>query len=354
MITRINRIREKMKEGRVEGLLITSPYNRHYLSGFTGSTGWLLVTQTRAFFITDFRYIEQAQAECKDYEIINNQRDNITALAQLVAEEQLTHIGFEAQDVSYELYDLLVSDIQATWIPVSGWVEDLRSIKEDHEIEIIKQACHIADQAFIHILDYIQPGKTEREVANELDFYMRSLGASGVSFDTIVASGVRSALPHGVASDKIIESGDMITLDFGCYYKGYVSDMTRTIALGSVDAQLQEIYEIVLTAQKRVIEYIKPGMLCSKVDAIARDYITEQGYGDAFGHSTGHGIGLEVHEQPMLSARSKEILRVHQIVTDEPGIYLEGLGGVRIEDDLLITEQGCELLTHAPKELLVI
>ena len=233
-------------------------------------------------------------------------------------------------------------------------IEKIREVKDASEIKIIRQAIEIADQAFEHILTFIKPGITEIQVANELDFYMRSLGASGVSFDTIVASGVRSSMPHGVASQKVIESGDLITLDFGCYYEGYVSDMTRTIALGTIDPKLKEIYEIVLRANEIVNENTKAGITGKQMDALARDYITQKGYGDDFGHSTGHGIGLDIHEGPSISFRNEEPLVVNNIVTNEPGIYLAGLGGVRIEDDLLIQEGGVEILNHSPKELIIL
>lgn len=213
--------------------------------------------------------------------------------------------------------------------------------------------CH-RDQGFAFVLEMIKPGMTEIEVANQLDFFMRSKGASGVSFETIVASGLRSAMPHGVASHKVIEKGELITLDFGCYYEGYVSDMTRTFAIGSIQPKLKEIYDIVLEAQLKVLAEAKPGLTGIQLDAIARDHIASYGYGDAFGHSTGHGIGLEIHEGPNVSFRADKQFVPGNVITDEPGIYLPGIGGVRIEDDLLITAEGNRVLTHAPKELIIL
>ncbi|EAG2965084.1 peptidase M24 family protein, partial [Listeria monocytogenes] len=235
-----------------------------------------------------------------------------------------------------------------------GMIEALREVKDEEEIALIQQACHIADQGFEHILKMIRPGMTEIEVANQLDFFMRSLGATSVSFETIVASGLRSAMPHGVASEKVIEQGDLITLDFGCYYQSYVSDMTRTFAVGDPGDKLKEIYQIVLEAQEKVLAAAKPGMTGIELDAIARDHIASFGYGDAFGHSTGHGIGLEIHEGPNVSFRADKAFVVGNVITDEPGIYLPGIGGVRIEDDLLITETGNKVLTHSPKELIIL
>ncbi len=209
-------------------------------------------------------------------------------------------LAFEEDYISFSEYSLLEELItESSLVPISGLLESLREVKDDQEIARIKQACSIADQAFDHILKMVQPGMTEIEIANQLDFFMRSLGASGVSFETIVASGVRSAMPHGVASNKTIEQSDIITLDFGCYYEGYVSDMTRTFAIGDPGEQLKEIYQIVLDAQLKVIEAAKPGISGIELDAVARDYIASFGYGEAFGHSTKYGIGLDIHESTM-------------------------------------------------------
>jgi Xaa-Pro aminopeptidase len=228
----------------------------------------------------------------------------------------------------------------------------IREVKEEDEIDLIKKACEITDKAFEYILGEIKVGVSEIELANKLDFYMRSLGASGVSFETIVASGVRSAMPHGVASEKSIQKGELITFDFGCVYKGYVSDMTRTVAFGEVAPELKEIYQIVLEAQLKVIELAGPGVKISTLDNTARGWIEQHGYGKNFGHALGHGIGLELHETPFLSGRVDDVLVKGNIVTDEPGIYIEGLGGVRIEDDLLITDDGVEVLNKSPKHFI--
>ncbi len=218
----------------------------------------------------------------------------------------------------------------------------------------MKKACEITDQAFSHILTFIKPGVTEIEVANELERYLKTLGASAMSFDTIVASGLRSAMPHGVASDKVIEEGDVVTLDFGCYYQGYSSDMTRTIAVGSIDPKLEEIYHVVLDAHNLVNQKAKAGMTGAELDAIARDYISEKGYGQYFGHSLGHGVGLDIHEAPGVNAKNDQPVEVGMVITNEPGIYIEGLGGVRIEDDLVVHPDHVELLNRSPKELIIL
>lgn len=354
MMLRVEKLRKKMQEENLDSFLITSPYNLRYLTNFTGTTGLAVITLEKVFFITDFRYTEQAAAQAQGFEIIKNVGPIFEEVADLVQKEGLRELGFEETTVSFLEYSVLEEIIDAQLIPISGMIEELREIKDEEEIAIIEKACSIADLAYDHILKMIQPGMTEIEVANQLDFYMRSLRASGVSFETIVASGLRSAMLHGVASKKIIEQGDLITIDFGCYYEGYVSDMTRTFAIGDPGEQLKEIYQIVLEAQLAVLEVAKPGVTGKQLDAVARDYITKHGYGEAFGHSTGHGIGLEIHEGPNVSVRAEKQFVPGNIITDEPGIYLPGIGGVRIEDDLLITSDGNRVLTHSPKELIIL
>lgn len=355
MMLRVENLRKAMKKEQVDGFLVTSPYNLRYLTNFTGTTGLAVITLNKAFFVTDFRYTEQAAAQAQGFEIIKNVGPIFDEVAKLCAQEELNGLAFEENHVSFAEYSVLEEIIEETpLIPISGMIENLREVKDEEEIAITQKACAIADQGFDYVLKTIKPGMTEIEVANQLDFYMRSLGASGVSFDTIVASGLRSAMPHGVASEKVIEQGDLITLDFGCYYQGYVSDMTRTFAIGDPGEKLREIYQVVLEAQLKVLEAAKPGLTGIQLDAVARDHITAAGYGEAFGHSTGHGIGLEIHEGPNVSFRADKQFVPGNIITDEPGIYLPGIGGVRIEDDLLITPDGNQVLTHAPKELIIL
>lgn len=351
---KLNKLRSKFDELGIDALLITSTYNRRYITNFTGTAGVALITANQALFFTDFRYIEQATKQCEGFTIIKHGPSIIAEIGSQIERLGVHKLGFEQDFISYSTYSEYKAALKAELVPISGIIEKLRLIKTESEIKILKEAADIADAAFKHILDFIRPGLTELEVSNELEFFMRAAGATSSSFDTIVASGQRSALPHGVASDKIIEKGDMITLDYGAYYKGYVSDITRTIALGEPDPKLKEIYTIVYKAQMRGVEGIKPGMTGKEADALTRDYITEKGYGEYFGHSTGHGIGLEVHEGPALSFRSDLKLLPGMIVTVEPGIYIPGLGGVRIEDDIMITKDHNELLTHSTKELMIL
>lgn len=351
---KLEKLRAAFEANGIDGILISSPFNRRYISNFTGTSGVVLISSDQAQFITDFRYIEQASKQCEGFEIIKFSDTIPQEVARQVKKLGIQKLGFEEDYISFSSYKVYDKEIEAELVPVSGVIEKLRLIKTDAEIKIIKEAADIADAAFKHILDFIRPGITELEVANELEFFMRKSGAVSSSFDTIVASGYRSALPHGVASEKVIEKGDMVTLDYGAYYKGYVSDITRTNAVGEPDSKLKAIYEIVLEAQLRGMEGIKPGMTGKQADALTRDYISEKGYGEYFGHSTGHGIGLEVHEGPSLSMKSELVLEPGMIVTCEPGIYIPGLGGVRIEDDVLITKDHNEALTHSAKELIIL
>lgn len=351
---KLQKLRKILQEQNIDGVLITNEYNRRYMTGFTGTAGVAIVSQNDAVFITDFRYTEQATAQIKDYRIVQHEVTLLEEIATQVKAMGIKLLGFEKDSVSYGTYELYKNVIQADLVPVSGLIEKIRLIKTAQEINIIKVACEIADHAFTHILDYIKPGKTELDVSNELEFFMRQQGATQSSFDTIVASGLRSALPHGVATNKVIEKGDFVTLDFGALYNGYISDITRTVAVGEPSEKLVEMYNTVLASQLLALEKVGPGLTGIQADAIARDYLTEKGYGEAFGHSLGHGIGLEVHEGPGLSKRSNTVLEPGMAVTIEPGVYVPGVGGVRIEDDILITESGNELLTHSTKELIIL
>lgn len=352
---RINNLKELRKENEIDAIMITSKNNRFYFSGFTGTAGTILVTESKDYFITDFRYMDQAKEQTKGFEIIEISKNKNKNLIKFLNDHNLNKIGFEDGDLSYKRFQELKNiDSDKEYLPLSDDINQFRQIKEEEEVETIKEAIRITEEAFNKIITYIEPGKTEMEVAAELEYYLRKLGGEGPSFDFIVASGKRSSLPHGVASDKIIETGDFITLDFGTYYKGYCSDMTRTVVVGEPDDKQVEIYNTVLKSHLEVIDKIKPGMTGQEADQIAREIIEEAGYGDNFGHGLGHGLGIEVHEAPRLSSTSEEVLKPGMIVTDEPGIYIPEWGGVRIEDDLVITEDGCRSLNNSNKELIII
>ncbi len=351
---RVEKVQELLKEQELDALLVSNPYNLRYIAGFTGTAGVAVVTKDKAFFVTDFRYTEQAKDQAKEFEVIQHGGMIYAEVEKLVQQEQINVLGFEEEVVTYATYTVLEETLSCELEPVTGLIEQLREVKEDSEIKFIEKAIEITESAYQQMLKTIKPGMTEIEVATGLDFHMRQLGASGLSFETIVASGVRSAMPHGVASDKVIEQGDMITVDFGCYYKGYVSDMTRTFALGDPGEKLKEVYAIVKEAHARVEQAARPGISGVELDAVARDYITSKGYGEAFGHSTGHSIGLEVHEGPNVSSKSEQRFVPGNVITNEPGIYLPGIGGVRLEDDLLITPDGNRNLMTLSKDLIIL
>ncbi len=347
---RLKQIREEMKKRSLDGVIFYKPENRFYVSGFTGSTGYAVILPERALFVTDFRYISQSTNECKGFSIeeISAQR----GIGDVLNDYGVKRLGFEDDFMTVEAYESLKKKFQGELVPMKRLIEPLRQIKSEEEAEMMRKAQSIADETFAHLLEFIKPGMTERQVYLELVSDLRRRGAEGESFSAIVASGERGSLPHAAPTDKVIEEGDLLTLDFGCIYKGYCSDMTRTICVGKANERQKEIYNIVLKAQKAALEAIKPGAVCKDIDKIARDIITEAGYGDNFGHGLGHAVGLEVHENPRLNSIDDSVLEAGMVVTDEPGIYIPGFGGVRIEDIVLVTEDGKEVLSSSPKELI--
>lgn len=353
MNKRVEAFLAKMDDQGLDGIIINNLKNVYYLTGFWGSNGTVFISRDRQVLVTDSRYIVAAKQEVTGFEI-RADRDELGLISGLVKDAGLKRIGFEDEiSVAYfkRMEGLFVG---LELVPVTNFVQELRMFKDADEIAVIRKACSISDQAFADALDFIKPGKTEIEIANFLDFRMRELGATGLSFDTILASGVNSSKPHAHPMHKPVELGEAITMDFGCLYDHYVSDMTRTIYLGHVSDEEQEIYNTVLKANQALIDQAKDGLGFREFDKIPRDIIIEAGYGDYFTHGIGHGIGLDIHEEPYFSQTSKEVIKAGMVLTDEPGIYLNEKYGVRIEDDILITETGCELLTLAPKELIVI
>ncbi|OIN68477.1 Xaa-Pro dipeptidase [Exiguobacterium sp. KRL4] len=351
---RIEALQTALKERDLPGLLVTKAENIRYISGFTGSSGACLVTAEQAYFVTDFRYTEQAADQVKGMEIVQIERSIPETMGELMVGARVRAVGVEKDAMTLSSFEAFDQASSVELVPTTGIVENLRLIKDSSEIKMIKEAVELADATFHHILTYIQAGRTELEVSNELEFFMRKQGATSSSFDTIVASGYRSALPHGVASSKVIQTGELVTLDFGALLNGYVSDITRTVAIGPISPELQKIYDTVLKAQLAGVDGLRPGITGIEADALTRDIIKDAGYGEYFGHSTGHGIGLEVHEGPGLSFRSETKLEPGMIVTVEPGIYVPQVGGCRIEDDVLITASGREILSSSPKELITL
>lgn len=353
---RIEKLRGLMNENGIDAVLLVGDYNRNYLSGFTGNESFSVITENKAFFITDSRFTEQAKHQVKDYEVIQYNKNTSFQdfLGELVKNNGIKKLGFEENIISFATYNLYKSKVQCELLPMEGIVEKIRVIKDESELQLIKKAAEIADKAFEHMLKFIKTGMTEREIGLELEFHMKKLGATDLSFPSIVASGVRSSLPHGEATDKVVNKGEFLTLDYGCVYEGYCSDMTRTVVIGEPSEKMIEVYNTVLEAQERALKAYRPGASAIDVDETARGYIREKGYGDYFGHGLGHGVGREIHEAPSVGYRSTEKLKTGMVVTDEPGIYIPGFGGVRVEDLLVITENGSEVLSKSPKQLICI
>jgi len=351
-MNKLEKLRNKFAESQIDALLVASEFNRRYISGFTGTAGSVVITKTDAVLITDFRYKEQAGVQAEGFKVIEMEHSMNGSINDVLKQAGVKRLGFEKRHVAYEQYEVFHKELDAELVPTGNFIEEIRMIKSEAELAIMKKAAKIADDAFEYIQTKIRPGVKEIEISNELEFFMRKQGATSSSFDIIVASGLRSAMPHGVASDKEIQSGELVTLDFGAIYKGYCSDITRTVAVGEISEELNKIYHTVLEAQLRGVKGVKPGMTGKEADALTRDYINEAGYGKYFGHSTGHALGMEVHEQPSLSHRSDTKLLPGMVVTIEPGIYIPGVGGCRIEDDIIITEDGNERLTNSKKELI--
>lgn len=332
-----------------DGVLILSPYNMQYFSGFTGGEGALLITKDKRLLFTDSRYTEQAQGEAADFEVI--EWKGLNDLCHNVNELNLKGLAFEDNYMTALYLNRLKEKIGAEFMGKGAEIDELRAVKEPWEIEKIAKAEEIGDKAFTHILGFIKEGITEREIAAELEYFMKKQGADKTSFDTISISGAKTSMPHGRPDNKKIEKGDFITLDFGCVYEGYCSDMTRTVVLGKASEKQKEIYDIVLKAQLEGLSAIKSGIKCAAADKAARDIIEKAGYGKYFGHSLGHGVGLLIHENPTLSPKSEATLKDNMVVSCEPGIYIPEFGGVRIEDLVCVSGDKCRILSKSTKKL---
>lgn len=352
---RIDKLRKAMQEAQLEAVLITNEHNRRYISGFTGSAGYVVITLDEAYLLTDFRYMTQAPQQAKDLKVVEHQPKVMNTVKDLLNAANITRLGFEQNDLSFGAYKGYQAELGSIeLVPTDKLVEGLRMVKDEAELSIMQEAADLADQTFSYILTKLKPGVSEKEIALEIEMFIRKNGGTSTSFETIVASGERSALPHGKASDRLLGNNEFVKLDFGAYYKGYCSDITRTVVLGTPSEKHIEIYNIVLEAQMNCLKHLKPGMTGKEGDALTRDIIAKYGYADNFGHGTGHGLGMEVHEAPRLSLQGDIVLAPGMVVTVEPGIYLPGFGGVRIEDDVVITETGIKILTHSTKELVII
>jgi Xaa-Pro aminopeptidase len=349
---RLEQLREKIVEHGLDGMLITDPRNRRYLSGFSGTAGWLLVTAERAMLAVDFRYYERAEREAPNWEQVHVTDTYPQALSGMVRDTDVGRLGVESDHVTLAQFDEIKAKMpEVALVPVVDVVLTLRTIKDEGEIGAIQRAVACADAAYAHLCHVIDTGMTEAEVSWELERHMRLHGASATSFAPIVGSGPNGAMPHATVSDRVIREGEPIVVDFGAVVDGYCSDITRTICLGRGDAKYERIWQLVLEAQVAVEERLRPGMSGKEADAIARDIFAQAGYPDQFGHGLGHGVGLAIHESPRMSPRSDDvILKPGMVVTVEPGLYLPGWGGVRIEDIVVMRADGAQVLTRAAKE----
>ena len=353
-MSRIGGIRNILAEMGADVYYISSIFNIRYITGFSGSSAFVLITKDKNYFITDFRYKDQSAQQVKgfDIRITSHQMDEIKKIFE---DNSVKTAVFESTHVSCDHLKKLEEALPGIkFLPAPEKIERLTMCKTPDEIGKLKKAVGISDRTFDKILGIIKPGMKESEVSNELSYWHKKFGALKDSFDAIVASGWRGALPHGIASDKVIEKGDMVTLDFGCVYEGFCSDITRTIAVGEPSGEMKKVYQIVLDSQLKAINGARSGISTIELDKIARDHITSFGYGEKFGHGLGHGLGILVHELPSVSRKMEMNLPEGVVVTIEPGIYIEGVGGVRIEDDVLIKNGSCEVLNKAPKELIIL
>lgn len=344
-----------MQRLKVDAFISSFQPTNQYLCGYHGSNGFFAVTKSASYFLTDFRYDEITQTE-------------VTADVKLIAQGSLSKAASEkkvfssVKNIAFEKDRLTVSEHEnlkknlpgKKLIPVTGIVENLRAVKDEEEIKILKRAFDFSDRVFQSIIGTIKPGMTELEISAEISYLHKKYGAQNDSFDVIVASGVRGSLPHGTATTKKIENNEFVTLDFGCLVEGYHSDMTRTICIGKPTSEMKKVYRIVQDAQQKACDFVRSGISAKKIDSIARKHIQSRGYGKYFGHSLGHGVGLEIHELPRIAPKSMETLNVGNVITIEPGIYLPKQFGVRIEDTIIVRERGCEVLTGSPKELITI
>ena len=352
MTSRADRLADAVAEKELDALLVTNLPNLRWSTGFTGSSGAAVVGPDIRLFLTDFRYVEQAAEQVPDFERVRTGRD----LFADVAERVHGRLGFEDQYMSVRTHARLTEAVgdRAELVGASGIVESLREVKEAHELDAMRAAAQIADQAYAELAETGVAGRTEKQIAAALEVRMRELGAEDRSFPAIVASGAHGALPHAVPRDRPVERDTLMIVDMGCVVDGYCSDCTRTFATGALTDAAQEVYELVSRAQLAGLEAVRSGADCRAVDTVAREIIDAAGHGDHFGHGLGHGVGLEVHEGPRLAQTASGTLRAGNTVSVEPGVYLPGELGVRIEDLVAVTDDGCEVLTGFTKLLVTL
>jgi Xaa-Pro aminopeptidase len=355
-MSNLQKIQKALAPAGLDAILLQGEKNRYYATGFHSSDGMCVVTEKEAFFVTDSRYIEAARNQVRGFTIGQNTIEMPMKkwLEQIIADCGITMLGFEDQEISYADYEKLRGEVKTVLSPAESILRDLRAVKSPEEQETIRRAQALADGVFTELLGFIRPGMTEKRVAAEITYRLLLAGAEGNSFDPIVVGGPNSSMPHGVPGERVLQKGDFLTMDFGCLLEGYCSDMTRTIALGAPTDEMRRVYGVVLEAQKAGIAAYRAGVVGAEVDAAARKVISEAGYGEYFGHSFGHSLGLNIHERPSAAPSEQRELPAGAVLSAEPGIYLPGRFGVRIEDVCIVTEDGCENITGSPKELISI
>lgn len=356
-MTRIERLQKRLEKLYIDAFLVTNHENIFYLTGFDllEGDGYLLVTKNNAIIVSDDRYQLALEEFDSDEVVATITRDYYGDLNRICQALKVTVLGYE-DTIPYCLYDVLDEVMVADIVPFTNLIEKMRMIKDSGELAKLQRAADLQAQGYQYVLNQVHPGMTERQLANQLDFWMKEHGASGASFPTIMASGENSAKPHATVSDRVISDGDVVTLDFGYFVDGYTADMTRTFAVGSIDPELRDVYEIVNTARQEVIDHIKVGERGDVLDAYGRQLIAQAGYDDEFNHGMGHGIGLAVHELPASYGPAATDVKLHnnEVITVEPGIYIPEIGGVRIEDDVVVTHGGPQVLTTAPTDLIIV
>lgn len=352
---RLTALRSLLAEKNLDGVIVTKYVNLHYFSGFRGDDTTLVITKDKALLVTDNRYTEQAQKQAPLFEVVEHKHGLLQKTAELIKKLGCRNVGFEGNAIIYDVYAGLAALLDGVEFKTPLNLDALRQIKDEEEIGYIRKACVIADKAFEDIVNFIKPGVTEIAVAARLEQVMREAGSEKPSFDTIVASGLRGSMPHGTATEKCIEEGDFVTMDYGAKYEGYCSDITRTVCVGHASDRQREVYNAVLGTQNMVLDAIAPGKSGKEIDAASREFLKKYDLAQYFGHGLGHSLGLEIHEEPRLSPSSTcEHLEPGMLITDEPGVYLPGWGGLRIEDTVLVTKTGSERLTKSNKELVEI
>ena len=353
----LKRVQDAIIAHDLDGMLLIDPLNRYYATGFHTSDGAVLITRDKGYYITDSRYIEAARNALGDLvEVLLNDREHPLGklLKGLVADCGIQKLGAEDDSLTYQQYQGFSRLLGLELVPAQELIMTLRQVKQPEELQLLRAAQDITDRALLEVLPLIKPGVTEREIAAEITYRQMRLGAEGNSFDPIVVTGAHSSMPHGVPDDRKIQAGDFVTMDFGCLKGGYCSDMTRTVAVGSVTEEMKKVYNIVLEAQLAGIAIAKAGVTGAAIDGAARDVISSYGYGEYFGHSFGHSLGLYIHESPNCAPNNHKPMPEHAVCSAEPGIYLPGRFGVRIEDVMHLTADGAEVLTKSKKELIIL